>query len=105
MIKRILTIEVIKQDNCKIIVDKITDMMAGINAKVSKKFPINIKINNFLEDEIIFSVEKVQSLKNELTSTLFEGGLEFFEIITYDKTSEPFPFAAFHHLTKRNRQY
>ncbi len=46
---------------------------------------INIKINNFLEDEIIFSVEKVQSLKNELISTLFEGGLEFFEIITYDK--------------------
>tara|TARA_B100000963_G_C22400197_1_gene568459 strand:- start:27 stop:224 length:198 start_codon:yes stop_codon:yes gene_type:complete len=49
MIKRILTREVIKQDNCKIIVDKITDMMAGINAKISKKFPINIKINK-IED-------------------------------------------------------
>ena len=44
-----MTIEVIKQDNCKIIVDKITDMMVGINAKVSKKFPINIKINK-IED-------------------------------------------------------
>ncbi len=48
---------------------------------------INKKIDNFLIQENIFSLEKIQSLKKEISSIIFDNGLEFFEISTFDKVN------------------
>ena len=46
---------------------------------------IDAKIKIFLSTEQIFSLEKIQLLKDEITSLIIENGLEFFEVATFDK--------------------
>ncbi len=46
---------------------------------------IDAKIKIFLSTEQIFSLEKIQLLKDEITSVIIENGLEFFEVATFDK--------------------
>ena len=49
---------------------------------------IETRINNFLSQENIFSLEEIQLLKNDITSIIFENDFEFFEIATFDKVED-----------------
>ena len=46
---------------------------------------INLKIDKYLNDKNIFSIIKIDEFKKDITSIIFESGIEFFEIDTFDK--------------------
>ena len=49
---------------------------------------INIKIQNFLINQEIFSLSKISDLKNEISSIIIDSGNDFFEIQSFDKRTE-----------------
>tara|TARA_B100000989_G_scaffold295219_1_gene275797 strand:- start:2518 stop:4788 length:2271 start_codon:yes stop_codon:yes gene_type:complete len=49
---------------------------------------INAKIENFLINQEIFSLNKITGLKNEISSIVIESGNDFFEIQSFDKIAE-----------------
>ncbi|MDC3206322.1 outer membrane protein assembly factor BamA [Pelagibacteraceae bacterium] len=46
---------------------------------------INLKIDNYLTNKNIFSIIKIDEFKKDISSIIFESGIEFFEIDTFDK--------------------
>tara|TARA_A100000164_G_scaffold380325_1_gene427375 strand:- start:658 stop:2931 length:2274 start_codon:yes stop_codon:yes gene_type:complete len=65
---------------------KFEDTKNILNKKILDK--IEARINNFLSQENIFSLEGIQLLKNDITSIIFENDFEFFEIATFDKVED-----------------
>ena len=65
---------------------KFEDTKNILNKKILDK--IEARINNFLIQENIFSLEGIQLLKNDITSIIFENDFEFFEIATFDKVED-----------------
>ncbi len=49
---------------------------------------INLEINNFLLKQNIFSIEKIQQFKSDLSAIIIENGIEFFELNTYEKVDK-----------------
>ena len=49
---------------------------------------INLEINNFLLEQNIFSIEKIQQFKSDLSAIIIENGIEFFELNTYEKVDK-----------------
>ena len=46
---------------------------------------INIRINEYLINQKVFSIKKIDEFSKELRSIIFETGIEFFELNTFDK--------------------
>ena len=46
---------------------------------------INLEINNFKQEENIFSISKIKELKDNISSIILGGEIEFFEILVFDK--------------------
>ncbi len=46
---------------------------------------INLEITNFEQIETIFSISKINELKNNISSIILDGEVEFFEILVFDK--------------------
>ena len=66
------------------IINKINDEKNILNSNTLEL--INKKINNFLLNlKYIFSLEKIQEFKKEISSIIINNGFEFFEINTFDK--------------------
>ena len=62
---------------------RIDDSSNIINNDITKL--IDNEINKFLNQEKIFSTEKIKNLEKKLTSIIFENDLEFFEIKAFEK--------------------
>ena len=46
---------------------------------------INLRINEYLINQKIFSIKKIEEFNKELSLIIFETGIEFFELKTFDK--------------------
>tara|TARA_B100000242_G_scaffold260807_1_gene206324 strand:+ start:289 stop:2559 length:2271 start_codon:yes stop_codon:yes gene_type:complete len=49
---------------------------------------INLKTDSFLNENSIFSYSKAQQLRKDISSTIIDSGVEFFEINSYEKISD-----------------
>ena len=49
---------------------------------------INASINNLIGDDGIFSIKKIQELKNNISSMIINEGIDFFEINTIDTVTD-----------------
>ena len=65
---------------------KIIDDDNLLNSNILNKINDNFKI--FLENEKIFSLDKIKNLKNIISSIILESGNEFFELRTFDKKED-----------------
>ncbi len=54
-----------------------------LNSSIYKN--INSKIDSFLLENDYFSIDKIQELKNVISSIILDSGIEFFEINTFEK--------------------
>tara|TARA_X000000950_G_C13915780_1_gene660936 strand:+ start:2428 stop:4710 length:2283 start_codon:yes stop_codon:yes gene_type:complete len=49
---------------------------------------INIQIEESLNEQNIFSIQKIQNLKKDISSIIIDSGIDYFEINSYEKTEE-----------------
>ncbi|MDA9742504.1 outer membrane protein assembly factor BamA [Pelagibacteraceae bacterium] len=49
---------------------------------------INFQVEESLTGENIFSLQKIQNLKKDISSIIIDSGIDFFEINSYEKTEE-----------------
>ena len=49
------------------------------------KDQINFELSNYSDNNIIFSYEQVQDIRKKISTLIIESGIEFFEIIVFDK--------------------
>ena len=54
-----------------------------LNSEIKNQ--INFELSNYSNNNIIFSYEQVQDIKKKISTLIIESGIEFFEIIVFDK--------------------
>ncbi len=62
---------------------KIKDDKSILNSNILNS--INLEINNFVQNNKNFSLKEIKELRKKVSSIIFEAGVNFFEINTFDK--------------------
>ena len=61
----------------------INDINNILNSQIADL--LKLKIDNYLADNSVFSLQKIEEFKKEISTLIIENGIEYFEINTFDK--------------------
>ena len=77
---------IIERDVYSLVAIDIIDEKNILNSSTTNL--INLKKDSFLNENSIFSYNKAQQLRKDISSTIIDGGVDFFEINSFDKIED-----------------